>query len=267
MQGDRVTRKLRSNKSKQIRTELEPQNKDEMSGLEKTLNEINKQLDMLNKKMSNAEIRDKEISERLEKIEANMTDWNETKKEIDKILAENRIQKAKIKTLEAGMRRFKADKLKKSIEIFGISEMENENPKEILYELARKANYNLTGNDLVDSFRPRRNGSADKEKPIKAKLASVKIKNDLVKAIRLKKMRLGDIGRQPENKRIYVNEANIPETKRLLYLAKEHAIRLGWHKTWIYANEVYIVRQDKEQSIRIQDEEDLAQLVGNKLND
>lgn len=79
MQGDRDIGELRSNKSKQIRTELEPQNKSEMGGLEKTLNEINKQLGMLNKKMSNAEIRDKEISERLEKIEGNMKDWNETK--------------------------------------------------------------------------------------------------------------------------------------------------------------------------------------------
>lgn len=78
---------------------------------------------------------------------------------------------------------------------------------------------------------------------------------------KLKTLRLGSINMEPENKKIYINNALLPETKSLLYKTKEQMRIKNWHKTWVYAHDVYILREENGQKIKIRNEEDLQKLT------
>lgn len=251
-------RELRSKKKDLESNDCSKYNQEEMNAIEKSLSEINKKLDELNRKMAKSEARDKEFKERMGRIEDHLNDLNEMRKDMDSILAENRCLKNRIVSLESETRKIKAEKLVTSLEIYGIPSVEGENTKAIIHDLARKAKVKLADGDLVESFRPR--NTNNRERPIKARMISVKVKNDLVKALKESRLRLGDIDKRPENKKIYANEAILPETKRLLFLVKEKIIVMKWHKAWVYANDVYLLMSEKGQRIRISNEEDLINL-------
>lgn len=227
---------------------------EEMETIEKSLFEINRKLEDLNKKMNKSEVHDKEIREKIGNIEDFLNELADMRKEMDNILAENRSLKDRIIYLESETKKIKTEKIATSIEIYGIPYEEGEDTKSLIRNLAEKAKINLREGDLIDSFRPR--NVNNRERPIKAKLISIKIKNEIVKALKESKFRLGDINKRPENKKIYANEATLPETKRLLHQTKEQLIKMNWDRAWIYARDVYIyLRNENDQRIRLNNKE------------
>lgn len=230
-----------------------------MASIEKALSEITKQLETLNDKMNKAEKRDKDISERMSRIESSLKEFNDFKTRIDTIESQNRQQKTRIVKLEAEIKRIKVEKIRTSIEIYGIPETENENLKTIITEVAEQAKMELEEGDLVECYRPRR--EAKRERPIRAKLRNIKLKNDLVQAAKKRQLTLREINRSPKERRIYVNDLCLLETKRLLYLVKQEMRNRNWYRAWIFANDVYLIRGKGEQNIKIENEEDLATLI------
>lgn len=58
-----------------------------------------------------------------------------------------------------------------------------------------------------------------------------------------------------------MNEAQLPETKRLLYKVKEVIKSKSWNKAWIYAHNVFLLMEENGNQIKIENEEDLENLL------
>lgn len=230
-----------------------------MSAIESGLHEIKEQLGIITKKLSKAETREKEQTDRIIKIENLCMECTAIRKELDEMKVENRDLKMRVNMLERKSRVQDKIKIRNSVEIYGIPKRSNENPRKIIIEIARSANVDLEDDDFEESYRV---SSADGSgKQLVAKFKSRDKKTALIKAMKIKRPRLKDINEQPENKFIYVNEMITKDTKRVLYLTKIEAKNRNWFKTWIYAGDVYLLLEEKGNQIKIENEDDLKILI------
>lgn len=77
------------------------------------------------------------------------------------------------------------------------------------------------------------------------------------KQLKEKKPRLGDINKAPENKKIYANDALLPETKNLLYKTKQVMLQKKLEESM----DIYIMMTENGNKIKIKDEDDLTNLL------
>lgn len=248
---------MNSNKTqRELRSRKEVINK---MSIESSLKAISEQLETINKKLNKAENRDKEYSQRIQKIEDNVKELLELKRELNVVKSENIYLKERIKNMEHQTKIMRARKLKKSIEIHGIPAIEYANLKDAIIKLADSANVKISEDEITECFIPKSRGN--RQKPVIVKFASLEKKNMILRALKIKKPSLGDIGKKPESKKVYINDVQLPEIKRLLFKTKEQLVLNGWKKAWIYANDVYIQRSEKEPNIKIESEEELLALI------
>lgn len=230
-----------------------------MSAIELGIKEIKEQLDRISKKLSKAESKEKEQTERIIKIENICLEYNEMRKEINEIKIQNIDLKKKITKLEENARWEEKKKNKKMLEIYGIPRKNGENPKDIVIRLGRSAKVAITENDLEESYRVQSKDGNGKQ--VVAKFRQYEKKAEFLKAMKEKRPRLSDINENPENKLIYVNEKLTAENKRILYVIKEEAKQRKWHKVWVYAGEVYLMQEDKGRNIKIENLEQMEVLI------
>lgn len=145
-----------------------------MSAIESGIQEIKEQLATIMKKIGKTEAREKEQFERIIKIENLCTDCLAMRREIDEIKVENINLKNKINTLEKKARIEEKNKIRNSIEIYGIPKRENEEPKEIIIALARSAKVELTKDDFEESYRLKSRDGRDRQLIAKFKLREKK---------------------------------------------------------------------------------------------
>lgn len=229
------------------------------SKMEERFKEIKDQLEQINKKLNKAENRDKETRKKFLKIDEVLSEISEMKSLINKIMAENQTLKNKIKTLENDNKSQRLQRIKDEIEIHGIAPEMNENVTEITKDLLVSVNLPINKGDIKECFRPI--SKDNRIKPIRVKLTSIDMKNKIVKRMKEAKPRLANLGKSPENKKMYVNEAQLPETKRLLYKVKEVIKSKSWNKAWIYAHNVFLLMEENGNQIKIENEEDLENLL------
>lgn len=230
-----------------------------INAFESTLREIKEQLEKITKKLTKAETREKEQCERLITIENLYSKFSEMRREMIEIKTENRDLRNRLGKIEEKMRWQEKSKIKNNIEIYGIPKRNGENPKETVIKLARYAKVMLEENDLEDTYRViAKDGSA---KQIVTKFKDQNKRIELIKAMKVKKLRLGDIQEQPENKYIFMNEMLTPEAKRILYLTKSEAKNRNWYKTWVYAGDVHVQMEGNGKIIKIENEDQLKTLI------
>lgn len=230
-----------------------------MSAIELGIKEIKHQLERLTKKLDKAEEREKEQMNKIIGIENTCKQYNELRKELDEVKSENRSLIERIMRIEDNQRRSEKEKLKNTLEIFGIQKKACENPREIVTQLIKSAKVPLSEDDLVECYRAKTRDGTDKQIIVKVKSHATKA--EIVKAMKVKRPRLSDINMQPENKLIYVNEMLTKETKFILYNAKKEATARQWHKVWVYAGDVYILQEEKGQGIKIENKHQLETLL------
>lgn len=133
--------------------------------------------------------------------------------------------------------------------------MQNEKVAEVVQQMAKEVKVTLDNEEIIECYRAKEiNG---RERPITLTTKSPIVRDRLIKAVKKNRMRLGQIKMQPENKKIYINEALIPKKKMLLYKTKNAAKDKQW-KVWTFKGEVYIKRSASEVEIKVKNEEELV---------
>lgn len=230
-----------------------------LTNIESMLKELKEQIGNVTKKIGKLENRATEQTQKIEEIENLCKEVLETKKEIQAVKAENLQMKQKLRELEGKMDNQLIWKKRRMAEIYGINKQPNENQREIIKEIASAAKVIIEDKDIEDCFRP--NDSAGRERPISVKFRSAEIRDRFLKETKKAKLRLGQIRRAPENKKLYVNEALIPERKKLLYRVKNESKNREWKAVWTYKGAIYIKISENQNPIRIVSEEELVTLI------
>lgn len=240
-------------KKKEVRTETR------LSAIESGIKEIREQLDKIAKKLNKAETREKEQMNKIINIENICSECAAMKTEIEEIRNKNEDLKVRINTIEDKLRWQEKRKIRNKIEIFGIPKRDNESVNQIAVELARSAKVTLAENEIAESYRVIGKDGIGKQLVIKLK--ELNKKNEILKAMKIKKPRLKDIKEQPENKLIFVNEMITQEAKKIFYHTKIEARKRNWFRTWIYAGTVHLLMEEKGRQIRLENEEQLITLL------
>lgn len=230
-----------------------------MAAIESGIADIKEQLATIIKKQVKAENKSKEQAEKIDRIEKICEEYVKIKADLDVVKAENIVLKRKLGEIQNFCLKQKRAETKKSIEIFGIPSEGGENVKKIIFDLAREAKVEVKEEDVAECFRIKSKDNRDRQ--IILKLNSTDKRNDILKAMKNRKPTLRILQKQPENKKIFFNEALIPEAKRLLFLAKTEVKNRKWIKAWAYAGEIYILMENNGNRIKINDEEDLTNLI------
>lgn len=240
-------------KKKEVRTETR------LSAIESGIKEIREQLDKIAKKLNKAETREKDQINKIINIENICSECAAMKTEIEEIRNKNEELKVRINTIEDKLRWQEKRKIRNKIEIFGIPKRDNESVNQIAVELARSAKVTLAENEIAESYRVIGKDGIGKQLVIKLK--ELNKKNEILKAMKIKKPRLKDIKEQPENKLIFVNEMITQEAKKIFYHTKIEARKRNWFRTWIYAGTVHLLMEEKGRQIRLENEEQLITLL------
>lgn len=230
-----------------------------MTMIESGIEEIKEQLDTILRKQVKAESKGKDQAEQIDRIEKICIEFAKMKTDLETVKAENLVLKKKIGEIQNYCLKQKREETRKSIEIFGIPSEGADDIKKAVFDLAKEAKVELKDDDIEKCFRLKSRDNRDRQ--IMLKLKSADKRNEILKAMKNRKPDLSILKKQPERRKIFFNEALIPEAKRLLYLAKTEVKNRKWIKAWAYAGEIYVLMEQNGNRIKINDEDELATLT------
>lgn len=223
------------------------------------MKELKEQLTGMVKKTSKIDNKLEEQEKKLNKIEECCEECRNWKIECDLLKVENIAVKKRLTEIESEIDRQEIRRRRNTVEIFGIPKRVNERPIEIIKIIAEAVKVKIQEADVEECFRAKDiNG---RERPITLKFKDSDLRNKLVKYVKDKKLRLGDVSMEPENKKIYVNEALIPKRKKLLFMVKHEARERGWKAVWTYKGDIYVKLEDNGSQIKVNNVEELEVLV------
>lgn len=230
-----------------------------MTIIEAGMEEIKKQLDTIIGKQVKAESKGKDQAEQIDRIENICMEFAKLKTDLETVKAENLVLKKKIGDMQNFCLKQKREETRKSIEIFGIPSEGADDIKKAVFDLAKEAKVELKDDDIEKCFRLKSRDNRDRQ--IILNLKSADKRNEILKAMKNRKPDLSILKKQPERRKIFFNEALIPEAKRLLFLAKTEVKNRKWIKAWVYAGEIYVLMEQNGNRIKINDEDELATLT------
>lgn len=231
-----------------------------ITAMESILKEIKDQVDNLSKKGITIEKKITEQGVKINKIEEICVGCKALKSEIDNIKVSNIQLKKRVNEMERKIEQEEINKKRNTIEIYGIPEKDKEDINNIVKRLADHAKVNLKKEDIEKCYRPRK-GINGREKPIVVSFKEKDTRDKIIKAMKVSKPRLGNINMEPENKMVFINEALIPERKRLLFQAKQEARVRNWYRVWTYAGAIFVLIEEKGKNIKIESEQELEILI------
>lgn len=230
-----------------------------LTRIESLLKELKEQLTGIAKKTNRIENRLEEQERKLSNIEEVCKECQNWKEQCDQLKVDNIDIKNKLRKIEEGLDRQEIKKRMNTLEIYGIPKKENEGPMEVVKKIGNKLKINIQETDIEECYRARDfNG---REKPITVKFKEQHIRSKLMKAVKEKNLRLGDVNMEPENKKVFVNEALIPKRKRLLYMVKNEARGRNWKAVWTYKGDIFLKMEENGQQIKVNNEEELEILI------
>lgn len=236
----------------------EPRVETRLGKIESLLKELKEQMGGIGKKTTKIETKITEQEKQLNRIEDFCDEFEKWKEEVKVLKAENLSMKNKLSQLENEMDRQEIRKKRNTLEIFGIPKIQNETLTEVVKQIAAEVKIEINNEEIEECYRA--SDYQGRERPITLKLKNASDRDKLIKAVKAAKLRLGQINRQPENKKIYVNEALIPKKKQLLYKTKNASKDKQWI-VWTYKGEIYVKRSPNENQIKIANEEELVLLT------
>lgn len=231
-----------------------------ITAMESILKEIKEQMNDLSKKGNTIEKKITEQGVKINKIEEICEGCKALKSEIDNIKVSNIQLKKRVNEMERKIEQEEINKKRNTIEIYGIPEKDKEDINNIVTRLADHAKVNLKKVDIEKCYRPRK-GTNGREKPIVVSFKEKDTRDKIIKAMKVSKPRLGNINMEPENKMVFINEALIPERKRLLFQAKQEARVRNWYRVWTYAGAIFVLIEEKGKNIKIESEQELEILL------
>ncbi|CAG4968629.1 unnamed protein product [Colias eurytheme] len=161
--------------------------------------------------------------------------------------------------------------LMNDVEITGFPETKGENLLHLTITIAHKIGLSLEEKDIVNAYRVgRQNGldmssdrsSSGRPRPIIVKLTRHHLRNELLRAARVR--RGADSGGlvAGEPRRFYINEHLTRNNRRLFHLAREQQRAKGWSYVWTRRGHIYARRDQHSKYHTISSEGDINKVFG-----
>lgn len=154
------------------------------------------------------------------------------------------------------------------IEISGLTEKPGENVLQIVTLVAKKIGVNLQDVDIVSAQRsgPRRDtlssGEQLRPRPITVRLTRRALRDDMLRAARVRRGADSSSVIDGEPRRFYVNERLTKLNRFLFYKAKEECRNKGWKYVWTKGGRIYVRRAFDALVQRVRVEGDLKKIFG-----
>ncbi|CAK1596530.1 unnamed protein product [Parnassius mnemosyne] len=150
-----------------------------------------------------------------------------------------------------------------NIEVFGVPEVKNENPKDIIIKICNHAGVPLNEQDIDFANRVQPlNRIEGRPRVIVAKLRQRCLKDNVISGLKKSKgISTKDIGLTGESKPIYVNDHLTPENKALYKKCKLKAKGLAYKFVWTKNCQIFTRKNEKSPVISITSEKDLLKIV------
>lgn len=180
------------------------------------------------------------LSEKYDEISVSLESVIELKKKVETLEINLEEKDKEIQELQRSLQQNEQYMRRNQIEVGGVEESEGENVEEIVINVARKLQIQLSPTDFQASHRiPSRTSPA----PIIVEFTNRKTKEALLNSKR-KMFLKDDVGRK-----IYLNESLTPFFKNLLWqsknLAKEHGMKFCWFKN----HKIFLKRSENSNQV------------------
>lgn len=150
-----------------------------------------------------------------------------------------------------------------NIEIFGVPELKNESPVDIVIKIGKHVGINLNCHDIefasrIQPYKPIR----DRPRVIVAKMRTRLLKDNILSGLRRSHgITTSDIDIRGEPKRIFVNDHLTPENKALFKKCKNLATELAYKFVWTKNCLIFVRKNEKSPALSIASEKDLVKII------
>ena len=190
------------------------------------------------------------------------------KESYDKLLKENKELKSQSKELKSQSESEveKLDRLeqygrRQNLEIVGIPVQDGENTNAIVIEVAKLLDVSLTPEQISTSHRLPAKNPENRSPPIIARFTNRDVRNQIYanrKATRTASLVNFSV---PGTEKVYVNENLTRPRKKLFWLTKQKAKKIGFKYFWTTNGNIFVKQTDQAEVIAIKNEKDLDLMV------
>lgn len=197
------------------------------------------------------------LSEKYDELSASLELVNDLKKKVETLEVSLEEKDKKIQELQRNLQQNEQYGRRNQIEVGGVTETEGENVEDIVINVARSMQINLSPADIQASHRIL---SRTSPPPIIVEFTNRKAKEALLNNKRKKNLK------DNQGRRIYLNESLTPFYKHLLWQSKNLAREFGLKFCWFKNNKIFIKKDENSKQIfKILTLQDL-QVLTEKLN-
>lgn len=149
-----------------------------------------------------------------------------------------------------------------NLEIIGIPEVKDEYLPDILIQIAKGVDIDISPNDIVHINRVTPKVKLQgRPRVIVAKMKTRQIKDNMISASKKTRLTTGALGLLGDPKPIYINEQLTIYNKQLLRMCKETAKIKHYQFVWTKNGRISVRKNDTSPSISILSEEDLRKMI------
>lgn len=199
-------------------------------------------------------------------FESNLAKFNDCVKKVDRLVTENAQMKTSIESLNAKMNDLDQKARLKNLEILGVPEKNNENLFEVVGQICENLNVNLDQNDIDFVNRVPSNprySSNKKFKNIIGRCRTLKVRDNIMNALKLKRTQNGDqsdLSIEGLSNNIYVNEHLTLANKIIHKETRDIAGRKGYKFVWIKNGNIFVRKNETSPILHIKNSESVKKL-------
>lgn len=183
---------------------------------------------------------------------------------IEELMTENKQLKQKIQKLEERIEEVEQYSRNNSLEIQGIPMEQNENVLNIVKEVGKALDLEIS-DSMVDAChrlgkKKEVEGEDDKPPGIIVKFVRRMDKEEFIRKRRVKRTLSTRHINRPMDQPIYVNESLSPSRRRLLFMAREAKKDKNYQFLWVRNGKIFLRKEEKSAVKTVRNHEDLSKL-------
>lgn len=180
-------------------------------------------------------------------------------KEKQKILeAENKTLKAQLKAVHTVVEDLEQYTRNRNIQVDGIPEEKEENLREIMIDIGQKIDVKIE-NDMMDAIHriPSQN---ERNSPIVVQFTTRQVRDSIMTKVKKTKITTRDLGRQGDEKIVFVNEHLTKKKKQIMFEARKLKKEREYKFLWTKNAKIFIRKAEKTPVIELKDFDDLERI-------
>lgn len=215
---------------------------------------LDKKMDLMMDKIENLTIAVDFLSKKYDEFKINLKrsiEYQEIlNKSMQKLQKENKEQKLELVDVKLRLETLERKGLESSLNLFPIINTDQQDLYEVISKIGGKIGMDLNRETISDVFRrpKRKNGNPGE---VVVKCVSVKIRDDIISKIKMKKLMHADIGINCNMGRIFCNEELTKEAKNIYYAALKEKKEKNWKYLWVKGGRSYVKKEEGGVTFRL----------------